>query len=274
MGARDVPPAAGPAAAAPAAAASGKPLPRLRLAPCRPGPRPRHPAAMAGRHLVAQRRRRPLQRLLAAAMVCLLGLAARAGGMEYINDELLWMKAHWQDYKLAFPWSAALRQRDVEGTRQLQVGGCWHVHPAGAGCGAHGSLPLRATCGCTPAAPEAPARCRCAAYVQGPLAGFPVNSMNGPAMDEAVLGYRIDEDTRRCTSETSAGKQSARRTRQGRAPAWGSQRPGGGRRRRAASAAAARYPGMLTREVSPFAPSPPSSQGLDAAQQLGPHSVG
>jgi len=69
---------------------------------------------------------RPLRRgpRLAALALCLLALVSRAAGVQYINDELLWMKAHWQDYKLPFPWSAALKQRDAESTRQLQVGAC------------------------------------------------------------------------------------------------------------------------------------------------------
>ena len=54
--------------------------------------------------------------------VLLLLLAAAAGstaGLPYVHDELLWTKADWQEYKLPFPWSAALKERDVESTRQL-----------------------------------------------------------------------------------------------------------------------------------------------------------
>ena len=58
----------------------------------------------------------------ALALALLLPLLPRAAGapMDYVPDELLWMKAHWQEYKLPFPWSTALRQRDAEATRQLQ----------------------------------------------------------------------------------------------------------------------------------------------------------
>lgn len=41
-------------------------------------------------------------------------------GLQYQHDELLWTKQNWQDYTLHFPWSAALKQRDAESTRQLQ----------------------------------------------------------------------------------------------------------------------------------------------------------
>lgn len=90
---------------------------------------PLNPAAMPGWGQAAPAARRPVlhhrplrhgPRLVVAA--CLLALASGAGGVQYINDELLWMKAHWQDYKLPFPWSAAVKQRDAESTRQLQVG--------------------------------------------------------------------------------------------------------------------------------------------------------
>ncbi|KAI7838050.1 hypothetical protein COHA_008133 [Chlorella ohadii] len=103
---------------------------------------------------------RPLRRgpRLAALALCLLALVSRAAGVQYINDELLWMKAHWQDYKLPFPWSAALKQRDAESTRQLQ----------------------------------------------GPLAGFPANSMNGPVMGSAELAHLVEEDARRASAQESS----------------------------------------------------------------------
>lgn len=37
--------------------------------------------------------------LLGALLLCL-----PAGGVQYINDELLWTKQSWEDYKLSFPW--------------------------------------------------------------------------------------------------------------------------------------------------------------------------
>ncbi|PRW20961.1 OS-9 isoform X3 isoform B [Chlorella sorokiniana] len=95
---------------------------------------------------------------LTAVAVCLLALASGAAGVQYINDELLWMKAHWQEYRLAFPWSAAMKQRDAESTRQLQ----------------------------------------------GPLAGFPANSMNGPVMESAALARLVEEDARRASAQDSS----------------------------------------------------------------------
>ena len=88
--------------------------------------------------------------LLLALALALSGAAAYTP--EYTPDELLWMKAHWQDWKLTFPWSAALRQRDGEGQRQLQ----------------------------------------------GPLARFAANSMNGPLLDAANIAARVQEDAARC----------------------------------------------------------------------------
>lgn len=58
---------------------------------------------------------------------------------------------NWQDYKLPFPWSAAVKQRDKESSRQLQ----------------------------------------------GPLAGFPSNSLNGPLMDAGLVAVQVEEDARR-----------------------------------------------------------------------------
>lgn len=86
---------------------------------------------------------------LIALLVALL--LSTCHGLQYQHDELLWTKQNWQDYKLPFPWSAAVKQRDTESSRQLQ----------------------------------------------GPLAGFPSNSLNGPLMDAGLVAVQIEEDARR-----------------------------------------------------------------------------
>ncbi|KAL4856216.1 hypothetical protein ACK3TF_003352 [Chlorella vulgaris] len=86
---------------------------------------------------------------LLALLVALL--LSTCHGLQYQHDELLWTKQNWQDYKLPFPWSAAVKQRDTESSRQLQ----------------------------------------------GPLAGFPSNSLNGPLMDAGLVATQIEEDARR-----------------------------------------------------------------------------
>lgn len=92
------------------------------------------PADMAGRAQPAPRQRLRHGPRLAAAALCLLALSSGVAGVQYINDELLWMKAHWEDYKLAFPWSVAMKQRDMESTRQLQVGAAPVGAVAGSSC--------------------------------------------------------------------------------------------------------------------------------------------
>lgn len=71
--------------------------------------------------------------------------------LEFVTDELLWMKQQWGEYRLPFPWAAVLKRRDPEATRQLQ----------------------------------------------GPLAGIPAHSLNGPLLDASALAQRMEEDTRR-----------------------------------------------------------------------------
>ena len=92
------------------------------------------PADMAGGAQPAPRQRLRHGPRLVEAALCLLALCSGVAGVQYVNDELLWMKAHWEDYKLAFPWSAAMKQRDMESTRQLQVGAAPVGAVAGSSC--------------------------------------------------------------------------------------------------------------------------------------------
>lgn len=106
--------------------------------------------ALASATLAACRRRR-LRTPADAAGSFLAAQARPAASLEYVVDELLWMKQQWGEYRLPFPWAAVLKQRDAEATRQLQ----------------------------------------------GPLAGIPANSLNGPLLDAAELTQRMEDDTRR-----------------------------------------------------------------------------
>lgn len=106
--------------------------------------------------------------LAAAAVPC-------CWGIPYVQDELLWTKQDWLQYKLPFPWSTAMKQRDVESTRQLQ----------------------------------------------GPLRGFPLNSMNGPLLDGAAVAQAMEEDSQRQVWDREGGRVGVRRRPAGVcAPAW------------------------------------------------------
>lgn len=98
----------------------------------------------------ARRRQRTAAAAAALLAACALLLPGGACGLEYLQDETLWMKQRWGEWRLPFPW-ALVKRRDAEATRQLQ----------------------------------------------GPLAGWEGNSMNGPLLDGAVLAAKAEEAGRK-----------------------------------------------------------------------------
>lgn len=61
----------------------------------------------------------PFVSLVIALGVLLLGLPV--GGVQYVNDELLWTKQAWNEHKLDFPWQFFAKQREPVLARLLEA---------------------------------------------------------------------------------------------------------------------------------------------------------
>lgn len=68
------------------------------------------------------------RRALAAFLLLVLALLQSGHAITHLNDELLWTKQEWDDYKLDFPWSDRYQKRDdVTAAVQAGMGAEWET---------------------------------------------------------------------------------------------------------------------------------------------------